>query len=76
MSTTQFETRYMSLCKKYGEKQVRETIVAKLRDAANNIEAGKFPDIFDCTIENMNLTVCSEGIMEKVSVTLSHPWPG
>jgi hypothetical protein len=71
-STNQEE--WHQLIKKYGEKKAKEIIVKKLRTFANQIESDKYPNIFSIHIDTEEDGF--KDIMENISVTLSHPWPG
>jgi hypothetical protein len=76
MSTIPFKNNYVKLCEDHGKEKVREVIVSKLRDTANKIEKGGWPDIFACDIENMDPNICVEYFIERVVIIMSHPWLG
>lgn len=72
---------WMIMRRTLGETEARKRLVQALRDAADQIERGGFPDVYGCEVPNEGLTgVESETgwpeIMGRTSVTLSHPWGG
>lgn len=68
---------WFDLCREHGEPAVRAALVAKLREAATAIEKGSgTSDVFGCEIENVQPRLYADGFIERVSVTMSLPWPG
>jgi hypothetical protein len=61
---------------KHGREQARSLVAAKLRSFAEALESGSWPDVYDAEIEYPGEKVCDQRLMETITVTLSHPWPG
>ena len=59
------------LRKEHGEGRARQILASALRRAAEHVEMDGYPDVFGCELNGMD-----EDLMYRVSVTLSHPWPG
>lgn len=72
---------WFDLCRTHGEKEARRLLIVKLRDFADLIEKQSYPDVFGCKIEFPGKKPCEKStddwhLMESISVTLSHLWPG
>lgn len=69
------EPDWKNLIKREGsEEAARKELARKLRLAADQVEKGSYPKVYDCVCEEGDL--CKNNFIERVSVTLSHPWPG
>lgn len=74
---------WFDLVKTYGEQEAKRLLAAKLRDFADLIEKPGYPDVFGCRMEYPGKKPCEKSpdsdewhLMENVSVTVSHLWPG
>lgn len=72
---------WFGLVKAHGEKEAKRLLVAKLRAFADIIEQSGYPDVFGCHMEFPGEKPCEKStndwhLMESVSVTVSHLWPG
>jgi hypothetical protein len=70
---------WFDLRDQHGEAVVRKALVAKLRAAADAIETASISnggDVFGCQIENAEPRLYANGFIERISVTMSLPWPG
>jgi len=61
---------------KMGKEAARKHLATKLRAFADQVDRGGYPDIFGAAVEE-EPGVCQRGrFIERLSVTLSNPWPG
>ena len=72
------QERWWALIKRMGsEEAARKELARQLRVAADQVEAGPWPDVYGCDVfyEDGEMP-CDNGFIDSVSVTLSNPWPG
>jgi len=61
---------------KIAEKKAKKELVRRLQQFITLIESPGYPDVFGCNMP-VNDPPCSNGgIMDSISITLSHVWPG
>lgn len=70
------QARWHKLRAELGDKEARKFLAEKLRDAANQVEKGGYPDVFGCEYKEVNPNDLYEPFIWTVAVTLSYPWPG
>jgi len=72
------QDRWWALVKRTGsEEAARKELARQLRAAADQVEAGAWPDVYGCTVFHDDGEMpCENSFIDTVSVTLSHPWPG
>jgi len=63
------------------KKKGYHALAKKLREAADYIDLlaeGKksWPDVYGCDITAPGEPMFKDSFIERISVTLSHPWPG
>lgn len=56
------------------EAAARKRLAKALRDAADQIERGGFPDVYGCAIPEHGLL--GDSFIAETTVVLSNPWPG
>lgn len=59
----------------HGEAGARKELARKLRLFADQVERGTYPDVYACECAP-GQQICEKDIVERISVTLSHPWGG
>jgi hypothetical protein len=70
------QARWHKLRDELGEEEARKFLAEKLRDAADQVEKGGWPDVFGCEFREVNPDDLYEPFIWTVAVTLSYPWPG
>lgn len=70
------QARWHKLLDELGDKEARKFLAEKLREAANQVEKGGYPDVFGCEYKEVNPNDLYEPFIWTVAVTLSYPWPG
>jgi hypothetical protein len=69
------QANWLALIQREGSEQAaRAHLAARLREAAEQVERGTYPDVFGCKLPAYGLT--GDDFMGEISVTLSYPWPG
>jgi hypothetical protein len=69
------QRRWFALQERMGsEEAARKELARKLRLAADQVERRSYPDVFGCVCDPGEL--CTNNFIERISVTLSFPWPG
>lgn len=70
---------WKELVAQVGEAEARSYLARRLREAADLVESEGYPDVLNCEVpvhEGALAGWGSDEIIERVSVTLSQPWPG
>jgi hypothetical protein len=70
------QARWHKLRDELGNIEARKFLAEKLRDAADQVEKGGWPDVFGCEFKEVNPDDPYEPFIWTVAVTLSYPWPG
>lgn len=74
-STENYQANWRALVRREGSEQAARVYLAQqLRAAADQVEAGGYPDVFGCSLPSHGLL--GDDFIGLVGVVLSHPWPG
>jgi len=76
MVITNEQSYWQALCKKYGDMEAKAMLARRLREAADIVEADGYPDVFSADIPDNTKTLKEQGIITRISLILSYPWPG
>lgn len=76
------QTHWHAILDHFGENpsecpKAKAYLAARLREAADVVEAKGWPDVYGCDVPMPGDTLLGRGhFIGEISVVLSHPWPG